>query len=122
MQADNQGCCLIVTTGGTGPSPRDVTPEATEAVCSRMLPGYGEQMRAISLKYVPTAVLSRQTAGARVWVGSAQAAATCLVGAAVGGPHKQAFLLRQPLTTCRPGLLQQQSVSLLPAVTRLLLS
>jgi hypothetical protein len=63
MQADNQGCCLIVTTGGTGPSPRDVTPEATEAVCSRMLPGYGEQMRAISLKYVPTAVLSRQTAG-----------------------------------------------------------
>jgi molybdenum cofactor synthesis domain-containing protein len=62
-QADNKGCCLIVTTGGTGPSPRDVTPEATEAVCSRMLPGYGEQMRAISLKYVPTAVLSRQTAG-----------------------------------------------------------
>lgn len=67
-QADNQGCCLIVTTGGTGPAPRDVTPEATEAVCSRMLPGYGEQMRAISLKYVPTAVLSRQTAGALVLV------------------------------------------------------
>ena len=65
LQADNQGCCLIVTTGGTGPAPRDVTPEATEAVCSRMLPGYGEQMRAISLKYVPTAVLSRQTAGER---------------------------------------------------------
>lgn len=63
MQADNQGCCLIVTTGGTGPAPRDVTPEATEAVCSRMMPGYGEQMRAISLRYVPTAVLSRQTAG-----------------------------------------------------------
>jgi molybdopterin biosynthesis enzyme MoaB len=62
-QADHQGCCLVVTTGGTGPAPRDVTPEATEAVCSRMLPGYGEQMRAISLKYVPTAVLSRQTAG-----------------------------------------------------------
>lgn len=62
-KADNQGCCLVVTTGGTGPAPRDVTPEATEAVCSRMLPGYGEQMRAISLKYVPTAVLSRQTAG-----------------------------------------------------------
>jgi len=65
-QADNKGCCLIVTTGGTGPAPRDVTPEATEAVCSRMIPGYGEQMRAISLKYVPTAVLSRQTAGAQV--------------------------------------------------------
>jgi hypothetical protein len=62
-QADKEGCCLVVTTGGTGPAPRDVTPEATEAVCSRMLPGYGEQMRAISLKYVPTAVLSRQTAG-----------------------------------------------------------
>lgn len=64
-QVDNQGCCLVVTTGGTGPAPRDVTPEATEAVCSRMMPGYGEQMRAISLKYVPTAVLSRQTAGLR---------------------------------------------------------
>lgn len=56
---------MVVTTGGTGPAPRDVTPEATEAVCSRMMPGYGEQMRAISLKYVPTAVLSRQTAGIR---------------------------------------------------------
>ncbi|GLC47313.1 hypothetical protein PLESTB_001218100 [Pleodorina starrii] len=63
--ADREGCCLVVTTGGTGPAPRDVTPEATEAVCSRMMPGYGEHMRAISLKYVPTAVLSRQTAGIR---------------------------------------------------------
>lgn len=62
---DVEGCCLVVTTGGTGPAPRDVTPEATEAVCQRMMPGYGEQMRAISLKYVPTAVLSRQTAGIR---------------------------------------------------------
>lgn len=62
-QVDVDGCCLVVTTGGTGPAPRDVTPEATEAVCDRMMPGYGEQMRAISLKYVPTAVLSRQTAG-----------------------------------------------------------
>lgn len=69
-QTDNQGCCLVVTTGGTGPAPRDVTPEATEAVCSRMLPGYGEQMRSISLKYVPTAVLSRQTAGAPLAAGS----------------------------------------------------
>lgn len=65
MQVDVQGCCLVVTTGGTGPAPRDVTPEATEAVCERMLPGYGEQMRALGLKYVPTAVLSRQTAGLR---------------------------------------------------------
>lgn len=57
------GCCLIVTTGGTGPAARDVTPEATEAVCQKMLPGFGELMRQESLKYVPTAILSRQTAG-----------------------------------------------------------
>lgn len=63
--ADVEGCCLIVTTGGTGPAPRDVTPEATEAVCEKMMPGFGEQMRAVSLKYVPTAILSRQTAGIR---------------------------------------------------------
>ena len=56
-------CCLIVTTGGTGPAPRDVTPEATEKVCTRMLPGFGELMRQVSLRYVPTAILSRQTAG-----------------------------------------------------------
>ena len=61
----DEGCSVIITTGGTGPAPRDVTPEATEAVCERMLPGFGEQMRAISLKHVPTAVLSRQTAGIR---------------------------------------------------------
>ena len=60
-----EGCSVIITTGGTGPAPRDVTPEATEAVCERMLPGFGERMRAISLKHVPTAVLSRQTAGIR---------------------------------------------------------
>ena len=57
------GCCLILTTGGTGPANRDVTPEATEAVCSKLLPGFGELMRAVSLKAVPTAILSRQTAG-----------------------------------------------------------
>ncbi len=56
-------CDLIVTTGGTGPAPRDVTPEATINVCDKILPGFGEQMRAVSLKYVPTAILSRQTAG-----------------------------------------------------------
>jgi len=56
-------CDLIVTTGGTGPAPRDVTTEATEAVCQKLLPGFGEQMRAVSLQYVPTAILSRQTAG-----------------------------------------------------------
>lgn len=62
---DMQGCCLIVTTGGTGPALRDVTPEATEAVCEKMMPGFGELMRQVSLKYVPTAILSRQTAGIR---------------------------------------------------------
>ena len=63
--ADEVGCDVIVTTGGTGPTPRDVTPEATEAVVDRILPGFGEQMRAISLKYVPTAILSRQLGGTR---------------------------------------------------------
>jgi len=63
--ADREGCCLVLTTGGTGPSPRDVTPEATEAVCQRLLPGFGELMRAVSLKEVPTAILSRQLAGTR---------------------------------------------------------
>ncbi len=62
---DNEGCALVVTTGGTGPAKRDVTPEATEAVCDRMMPGFGELMRLESLKYVPTAILSRQTAGLR---------------------------------------------------------
>jgi len=63
--ADQQGCSLVVTTGGTGPALRDITPEATEAVCEKMLPGFGEQMRSASLKYVPTAILSRQSAGTR---------------------------------------------------------
>lgn len=63
--ADDAACCLIVTTGGTGPAKRDVTPEATEAVCEKMMPGFGELMRQESLKYVPTAILSRQTAGIR---------------------------------------------------------
>ncbi|MUK50691.1 molybdopterin adenylyltransferase [Aliivibrio fischeri] len=63
--ADEKNCCLVVTTGGTGPAKRDVTPEATEAVCDRMMPGFGELMRAESLKFVPTAILSRQIAGLR---------------------------------------------------------
>jgi molybdopterin adenylyltransferase len=62
---DEAGCCLVVTTGGTGPAPRDITPEATEAVCDKLLDGFGEQMRAVSLKSVPTAILSRQIAGIR---------------------------------------------------------
>jgi molybdopterin adenylyltransferase len=63
--ADQEKCCLIITSGGTGPAVRDVTPEATEAVCDKMMPGFGELMRTISLQYVPTAILSRQTAGIR---------------------------------------------------------
>jgi molybdopterin adenylyltransferase len=62
---DVKGCSLVVTTGGTGPALRDVTPEATEAVCEKMMPGFGELMRTASLKFVPTAILSRQTAGIR---------------------------------------------------------
>lgn len=62
---DEQGCCLVVTTGGTGPAKRDVTPEATAAVCEKILDGFAEQMRAVSLQYVPTAILSRQIAGTR---------------------------------------------------------
>ena len=62
---DEQECSVVVTTGGTGPAPRDITPEATEAVCDRLMPGFGEQMRAISLTYVPTAILSRQLGGLR---------------------------------------------------------
>lgn len=63
--ADNESCSLIVTTGGTGPAKRDVTTEATENVCHKLLPGFGELMRKVSLEQVPTAILSRQTAGIR---------------------------------------------------------
>jgi len=63
--ADAENCPLILTTGGTGPATRDVTPEATEAVCDRLLPGFGELMRTRSLLEVPTAILSRQLAGTR---------------------------------------------------------
>ena len=62
---DDEGCCLVITTGGTGPSKRDVTPEATEAVADKLMPGFGELMRQGSLKAVPTAILSRQTAAIR---------------------------------------------------------
>ncbi len=65
VEMADAGCCFVVTTGGTGPAPRDITPEATEAVCEKMMPGFGELMRAVSLNSVPTAILSRQTAGIR---------------------------------------------------------
>ncbi len=82
--ADEQGCPLILTTGGTGPAPRDVTPEATVAVCDRLLAGFGEAMRTASLAEVPTAILSRQQAGTRGATlivnlpGKPSAIATCL--------------------------------------------
>lgn len=62
---DSENCCLVITTGGTGPARRDITPEVTEAVCEKMMPGFGELMRKVSLEKVPTAILSRQTAGIR---------------------------------------------------------
>lgn len=62
---DDEGCSLVVTTGGTGPAVRDISPDATEAVCEKMMPGFGELMREVSLQFVPTAILSRQTAGIR---------------------------------------------------------
>ena len=62
---DSAKCDLVLTTGGTGPAPRDMTPEATLAVADKLMPGFGELMRAVSLKYVPTAILSRQTAAIR---------------------------------------------------------
>ena len=62
---DTVGCNLVLTTGGTGPAPRDVTPEATLAVADKVLPGFGEQMRQVSLRYVPTAILSRQVGAVR---------------------------------------------------------
>lgn len=100
--ADDAACSLIVTTGGTGPALRDVTPEATVAVCDRLLPGFGEKMRAVSQTKVATAILSRQTAGTRGQTlivnlpGKPSAIADCL-GAVwpaipaciklLGGPH-----------------------------------
>ena len=62
---DDEKCCLVITTGGTGPAMRDISPEATQAVCDKMMPGFGELMRKVSLEKVPTAILSRQTAGIR---------------------------------------------------------
>ncbi|MGQ9865995.1 MAG: molybdopterin adenylyltransferase [Pseudanabaenaceae cyanobacterium] len=99
---DGEGCGLVVTTGGTGPAPRAVTPEATAAVCDKMLPGFGELMRAVSLREVPTAILSRQTAGIRGrslilnLPGKPKAIATCLTAVfpaipycldLIGGPY-----------------------------------
>lgn len=118
---DGQGCCLVITTGGTGPAPRDVTPEATEVVCDKMMPGFGELMRTISLEKVPTAILSRQTAGIRSGClivnlpGQPKAIAECLDAVfpaipycidLIGGPylttHEERLAAFRPKSALRP--------------------
>lgn len=100
---DAHGCGLVLTTGGTGPAPRDVTPEATLAVCDRELPGFGEQMRRVSADTVPTAILSRQTAGTRGsslvvnLPGSPKAIAECLDAIAPAIPHALELIGAAPL-------------------------
>lgn len=104
---DRQGCCLVLTTGGTGPSPRDVTPEATMAVCTKLLPGFGEAMRAQSLLKVPTAILSRQVAGIRGRAliinlpGKPRAIGECLAAVFPAVPYC-IDLLGGPRLECRP--------------------
>jgi len=91
--ADEAACCLVIATGGTGPAPRDVTPEAVESVCAKLLPGFGEAMRAASLPRVPTAILARQSAGVRgstlilALPGSPGAVAECLDAVFAAVPH-----------------------------------
>jgi molybdopterin adenylyltransferase len=112
---DEVGCCLVVTTGGTGPAPRDITPEATAAVCHKLLDGFGELMRAVSLKSVPTAILSRQLAGIRAGTliinlpGKPAAIAECLQAVfpavpycvdLIGGPYLETRA--EVLTAFRP--------------------
>jgi len=109
--ADEKKCCLIITSGGTGPALRDVTPEATEAVCSKMMPGFGELMRMESLKYVPTAILSRQTAGIRNQTlivnlpGKPKAIRQCLDAVFPAIPYC-IDLLNGPYIECRPEIIK----------------
>lgn len=109
--ADEKKCCLIITSGGTGPALRDVTPEATEAVCSKMMPGFGELMRMESLKYVPTAILSRQTAGIRNQTlivnlpGKPKAIRQCLDAVFPAIPYC-IDLLNGPYIECRPEVMK----------------
>ena len=109
--ADSEHCCLIVTTGGTGPAARDVTPEATENVCTKMLPGFGELMRQVSLKYVPTAILSRQTAGIRGksliinLPGKPKSIRECLDAVFPAVPYC-IDLMQGPYLECRPEVIQ----------------
>jgi len=107
QMADEKKCCLIITSGGTGPALRDVTPEATEAVCTKMMPGFGELMRTESLKYVSTAILSRQTAGIRNQTlivnlpGKPKAIRQCLDAVFPAIPYC-IDLLNGPYIECRP--------------------
>jgi molybdopterin adenylyltransferase len=109
--ADLKKCCLIITCGGTGPANRDVTPEATEAVCNKMMPGFGERMRMESLKYVPTAILSRQTAGIRNQTlivnlpGKPKAIRQCLDAVFPAIPYC-IDLLNGPFIECRTEIIQ----------------
>lgn len=111
IMADEKKCCLIITSGGTGPALRDVTPEATEAVCSKMMPGFGELMRMESLKYVPTAILSRQTAGIRNQTlivnlpGKPKAIRQCLDAVFPAIPYC-IDLLNGPYIVCRPEVMK----------------
>lgn len=108
--ADDAGCCLVVATGGTGPAPRDVTPEAVESVCAKALPGFGEAMRAASLPRVPTALLARQSAGVRgstlilALPGSPGAVAECLDAVFAAVPHA-VRLIGGPLLETAPDVL-----------------
>jgi molybdopterin adenylyltransferase len=109
--SDIEKCCLIFTTGGTGPALRDVTPEATEKACQKMLPGFGELMRAASLAYVSTAILSRQTAGIRNQTvivnlpGKPSAIETCLKAVFPAIPYC-IDLLEGPFMICNPETIQ----------------
>jgi molybdopterin adenylyltransferase len=109
--ADIENCSLVFTTGGTGPALRDVTPEATEKACQKMLPGFGELMRKESLAFVPTAILSRQTAGIRNQTlivnlpGKPSAIETCLKAVFPAIPYC-IDLLEGPFMTCNPDAIQ----------------
>jgi molybdopterin adenylyltransferase len=109
--ADIENCSLVFTTGGTGPALRDVTPEATEKACRKMLPGFGELMRKESLAFVPTAILSRQTAGIRNQTlivnlpGKPSAIETCLKAVFPAIPYC-IDLLEGPFMTCNPEAIQ----------------
>lgn len=107
--ADEAGCCLVVASGGTGPAPRDVTPEAVEAVCTKTVPGFGEAMRAASRPALPTAILARQTAGVRgatlilALPGSPRAVAECLDAVFAAVPHA-VRLIGGPRLEAAPGV------------------